>query len=158
MKRFSKVRYNQDKHYIKFKDREVTKAFNLKDIDDLKQLESFLNRVYIGEPQSISDYFKSFEDKRYYIEFDDERYYVIDKEGDIVYLFETDEIEEAVAAVNLLNKQQDFISDLIKFIQSKGFTNYDFEKFIKEIDRKEDSIVLDDSENIDDLYFSTLKV
>lgn len=39
MKRFSKVRYNQDKHYIKFKDREVTKAFNLKDIDDLKQLE-----------------------------------------------------------------------------------------------------------------------
>ncbi|WP_305554569.1 hypothetical protein [Methanobrevibacter sp. V74] len=132
MKRFSKVRYNQDEHYLKFNDREEIKFFNLNDIDDLRQLESFLNRVHIGEAQSTSDYLKSFEGKRYYIEFDEERYYVIDREGDVVYLFETDEIEEAVSAVNLLNKQHDFISDLIKFMESKGFTNEDFKEFIEE--------------------------
>lgn len=132
MKRFSKVRYNQDKHYLKFNDKESIKSFNLNDIDDLKQLELFLNRVDIGEAQSISDYLKSFEGKRYYIDFDEECYYVMDRTCGIFYLFEMDDVGEAIQAVYLLNKQYDFILNLITFMESKGFTNYDFEKFIEE--------------------------
>lgn len=159
MKRFSKVRYNQDEHHLKFKDKESVKSFNLNDVDDLKRLESFLNRLHIGEPQSISDYIKRFEDKRYHIEFDEERYYVIDKDGDIVYLFETDEIEEAVSAANLLNKQHNFISDLIKFMQSKGFADEDFKEFTEEVNEinEENPIIFNDSESIDDLLSKYVK-
>lgn len=159
MKRFSKVRYNQDEHSLKFNDREEVKKFNLNDIDDLKQLESFLNRVHIGEAQSTSDYLKSFEGKRYYIDSDKERHYVIDRKCEPFYLFEMGCIEEAIQAVTSLNKQHDLILNLIKFMQSKGFADEDFKEFTEEVNEinEENPIVFNDSESIDDLLSKYVK-
>lgn len=132
MKRFSKVRYNKNEHYLRFKDRRSIKSFNLNDINDLKQLESFLNRVHIGEAQSTSDYIKSFEGKRYYIDSNKEYHYIIDRKHEIFYLFKTKDIAEAIQAVISLNKQYDFTLNVIKFMESKGLTNEDFKEFIEE--------------------------
>lgn len=160
MKRFSKVKYNQDEHCLKFNDKESIKSFNLNDIDDLKQLESFLNRVHIGETQPISDYLEDFEGKRYYIDSDEEHhYYVVDRKYEIFYLFEMENIEEAIQIVILLNKQYDFNLNLIKFIRAKGFADEDFKEFTEEMNKinEEKPIVFDDSESIDDLLSKYIK-
>lgn len=85
--------------------------------------------------------------------------FIMDRKYKMFYLFEMEDIGEAIQAVISLNRQYDFNLNLIKFMESKGFVDEDFKRFTEEVNKinEENPIVFNDSESIDDLLSKYVK-
>lgn len=105
-----------------------------------------------------------FDDKRYYCESRGKYNYIFDRKDDEICLSIISN-QKAVLITEMLNMQNDTITELLEFIKSRGLTNEDFKKFIEEMNEMKEEKPIDfnsygelfDSESIDDLILKYIR-